>query len=63
MDKSTCDGELKSKIGNFKVLDLSDSSFRQTFMGGSLVDPNKQGERKNLTFFNVSPRKLGAARL
>lgn len=52
---------------NFRVLDLSDNTFRQTCIGPVINDGNNnlKGliDRKNLTFFNVSPRKLGAARL
>lgn len=60
--------EAKVKINNFRVLDLSDNSFRQTCTSANTSDSigglsKLAGDRNNKTFFNVSPRKLGAARL
>jgi hypothetical protein len=54
--------DLKNKIS--KVVDLSsDNSFRQTctsLIATDLLNGNKKsGDRRNLTFFNVSPRRLG----
>jgi|688.fasta_scaffold371822_1 hypothetical protein len=54
--------DLKNKIS--KVIDLSsDNSFRQTCTSSIATDifnrNNKSGDRRNLTFFNVSPRRLG----
>lgn len=44
MDKSSYDGaELKNKVSNFRVLDLSDNNFRQTFIGSVVSDKDKQG--------------------
>lgn len=52
--------EPKNKIN--KVLDLSDNSFRQTCINIVSKDPNgtfkPSSDRKNMTFHNISPRKL-----
>lgn len=54
--------EHKNKINN-RVLDLSDNSFRQTCLNivskDTTVTCKPSTDRKNLTFFNISPRKLG----
>lgn len=69
IDRNLIDNiEVKGKSNNFRVLDLSDNSFRQTCTGTTATYDTSSGmkgliDRKNLTFFNVSPRKLGAARL
>lgn len=55
--------EHKNKINNNRVLDLSDNSFRQTCL--NIVSKDTAGtfkpstDRKNMTFLNISPRKLG----
>ena len=55
--------EHKNKINNNRVLDLSDNSFRQTCL--NIVSKDTTGtfkpstDRKNMTFLNISPRKLG----
>ena len=63
---SIIDGIDQKNKPNFRVLDLSDNTFRQTCAasdGSTNLNLKGLADRKNLTFFNVSPRKLGAARL
>jgi len=67
LDKSVNE-DLKNKIKNPKVLDLSsDNTFKNTYTNSLAVEltnrNTKNGDRRNLTFINFSPRKIGANKL